>query len=139
MERNEKKNNSREKCAKNVQMGPTLIIVHLNCCIIVAYRKTCANRRRMVKKPTPVPTPAPVCHNGRGPTNQAGVNYTRWIQFYECVENFVEDPVSFSPGPQFPNLGVKLPPEVKLPQGVNQKSNLELKKKLNVQDISCFD
>jgi len=34
------------------KMGPTLIIVHLNCCIIIVYRRTCAKRRRMiVKKP----------------------------------------------------------------------------------------
>jgi len=34
------------------KMGPTLIIVHLNCCIIIVYRRTCAKRRRMIgKKP----------------------------------------------------------------------------------------
>ena len=30
-----------------LQMGPTLVISHLNCCIIVAYRRTCARRRLM--------------------------------------------------------------------------------------------
>lgn len=43
------------------QMLPTLVIVHLNCCIIVAYRRTCARRRRMVNvNKTAPPTPIPV-------------------------------------------------------------------------------
>ena len=42
-------------------MLPTLVIVHLNCCIIVAYRRTCARRRRManVNNKTAPPTPIP--------------------------------------------------------------------------------
>jgi hypothetical protein len=55
-------------------MAPTLIIVHLNCCIIIAYRKTCANRRRMVKKPTPTSTPAT---GSRNQSSLTTITYTR--------------------------------------------------------------
>jgi hypothetical protein len=58
-------------------MAPTLIIVHLNCCIIIAYRKTCANRRRMVKKPTPTSTPATASHSGRNQSSLTTITYTR--------------------------------------------------------------
>ena len=51
-------------------MGPTIIIAHLNCCIIVVYRKTCARRRQMVTKgpivnsQMLVPQSANTSHNG---------------------------------------------------------------------------
>lgn len=56
------------------QMGPTLIIVHLNCCIIIVYRRTCARRRSMLTK-APTTSQLLVPSSGQNGTNVNGSHH----------------------------------------------------------------